>query len=66
MLEKRVTVRFNAEEFALIERYAKREGFTVSLLLRRSMLQTMRRLGVLPPAGDYDGGRHEEDETAGA
>lgn len=49
-LEKRVTVRFDAREFAVIEDYARREGFTVSLLLRRSLLQSMRRAGVLPPA----------------
>lgn len=61
MLEKRVTVRFNAEEFALIEQYAKREGFTVSLLLRRSMLQTMRRLGVLPPPAQGREGEWREE-----
>jgi len=47
-LEKCVSVRFDAAEFALIEKYAKREGFTVSLLVRRAILQSMRRAGVLP------------------
>lgn len=46
MLTKRVTVRFDQKEYDAIERYAKEEGFTVSLLLRRSMLQTMRRLAA--------------------
>jgi hypothetical protein len=46
VLDRRVTVRFNSKEYEEIERYAKEEGFTVSLLVRRSMLLTMRRLAA--------------------
>jgi hypothetical protein len=49
-LERKVTVRIDPDRFGQLEAYARREGFTVSLVVRHLVcrfLEDRRRLGGL-------------------
>jgi hypothetical protein len=49
-LDRKVTVRIDAERFDLLEDFARREGFTVSVIVRHLLcrfLEDQRRSGGL-------------------
>ena len=52
LLEKRVSIRLDADRFAFLEEYARKEGFNVSLIVRHLVcrfIEDKRRYAVGGP-----------------
>ena len=50
-LERKLTIRLDAERYAQLEAYARREGFTASLVLRHLLCRFLDDQGRFPGVG---------------